>query len=383
MCVVYTIFPFVNRFSRCKHLIIYNVFADIDTIVSSVKRMNNTSNENATQTTPETTTHAVHMGLSSFVMWCLAFGVVDIIVIIANVVTLLVFYSSKCLLRKRHNHFLILLAISDVMVGLVVMPLYIYQLVSWWINEHSVLKNAVFDTFTAMDILSGFASVFTLAVIAADRVYAIVFPFYHRNPPKGVYPCMIASVWVLSGLLVVYYFLSRVNILPKEAFIYLLLMSISLSLLVICISYLLVWARVRCFAISHGMRGASFRERRLAELLFLITVIFLFTWLPFHVINFIFHFCKSQKCLPSSKLVYFSKLLHYSNSFLNPVVYSYRNVEFRRCLKRLLKNITSQSKPLLTDKRECNPRGIRLRERRLLLERQEAFRRILVKESRV
>ncbi|KAJ7381095.1 hypothetical protein OS493_004693 [Desmophyllum pertusum] len=157
--------------------------------------MNNTSNENATQTTPETTTHAVHMGLSSFVMWCLAFGVVDIIVIIANVVTLLVFYSSKCLLRKRHNHFLILLAISDVMVGLVVMPLYIYQLVSWWINEHSVLKNAVFDTFTAMDILSGFASVFTLAVIAADRVYAIVFPFYHRNPPKGVYPCMIASVW--------------------------------------------------------------------------------------------------------------------------------------------------------------------------------------------
>ena len=268
------------------------------------------------------------------------------------------------------------------MVGLVVMPLYLYQLVSWWTHEHHVLKNAVYDTFTAMDILSGFASIFTLAIIAADRVYAIVFPLYHKVPPKGVYPSMIASVWVLSGLLVLYYYLSRVNILPKEAFIYLLLISISISLLVICISYLLVWARVKCFAITHGLRGASFRERRLAKLLFLITVIFVFTWLPFHVINFIFHFCKSPKCPPSSKLVYFSKLLHYSNSFLNPVVYSYRNVEFRKCLKRLLKNVTSQSKPSLTDKRERDPRGV-TRKRKLLLERQEAFRRIVVKESRV
>lgn len=343
--------------------------------------MDNTSNGNATQKTPEST-NAVKMGFSSFLMWCFAFGVVDIVVIIANVITLLVFYSSKYLLRKRHNHFLILLAISDLIVGLVVMPLYIYQLISWWKNEHNVLRNALFDAFTAMDILSGFASIFTLAFIAADRVYAIVFPLYHKIPPRGVYPSMIASVWVLSGLLVLYYFLSRINIMPKEAFIYLLLISISISLLVICISYLLVWARVRCFAISHGLRGASFRERRLAELLFLVTVVFVFTWLPFHVLNFTFYFCKSTKCQPSSKIVYFSKLLHYSNSFLNPIVYCYRNVEFRKCLKRLLQNFTSQSKPLITERKERHPKAA-MRERRLLLERQEAFRRIIVKESRV
>lgn len=349
------------------------VFADSQPLV----RMNN-SRENTTQT-PETT-KVTKMEFSSLVLWCFAFGIVDIIVIIANFITILVFFSSKYLLRKRHNHFLILLAISDTIVGIVVMPLYIYQLVSWWTNEHNVLRNAVSDIFTSMDILSGFASIFTLAVIAADRVYAIVFPFYHKVPPKGVYPCMIASVWVLAGLLVVDYFLSRIDILPKEVFIYLLLISISLSLLVICTSYLLVWARVRCFAISHGLRGAPFRERRLAELLFLITVIFVFTWLPFHVLNFIFHFC--PKCQPSPKLVYFSKLLHYSNSFFNPIIYSYRNVEFRQCLKRLVTNVTTQSKPLLTERKEQNPRAVQ-RERRLLLQRQEAFRRIVVRESRV
>ena len=343
--------------------------------------MHNTSDMNATQETLNANvTSSTKMGFSSFLMWCFVFGVVDIIVVVTNVVALLVFYSSKRLLKKRHNLFLFLLAISDIMVGLIVMPLYIYQLISWWLNGYQVLRNTVREAFTAMDILSGFASIFTLAVIAADRVYAIVFPFYHRAPPKGVYPSMIASVWVLSGLLVVYYFLSRVDILPKEAFIYLLMSSISLSLLVICISYLLVWARVKCFKISHGLRGAPFRERSLVEMLFLLTVIFVCTWLPFHVLNFIFHFCKSPNCHPSSiSLVYFSKLLHYSNSFLNPVVYCYRNSEFRRCLKRLAHNLTSQSKPVLSDQRE----QCRMRERRLLLERQDAIRRFLVGESRV
>ena len=345
----------------------------------AVSGMNNSS-KNATHTSE--TAEITNMEFSSFILWCFAFGAVGIIVIIANIITILVFFSSKYLLRKRHNHFLILLAISDIIVGLVVIPLYIYQLVSWWTNEHSVLRNTLYDILTSMDILCGFASIFTLAVIAADRVYAIVFPFYHKVPPKGVYPCMIATVWVLSGLLVVYFFLFRINILPREAFVYLLLISISLSLLVICTSYLLVWARVRCFAITHGLKGASFRERRLAELLFLITVIFMFTWLPFHIVNFIFHFCANPKCQPSTKLVYFSKLLHYSNSFFNPIVYSYRNIEFRQCLKRLAKNVTSQSKPLLAERKEPNLKGDQ-RKRRMLLERQEAFRRIVVQESRV
>ena len=320
------------------------------------------------------------MGISSLIMWCSAFGIVDILVVGANVVALLVFNSSRRLLKKRHNQFLIVLAISDIMVGLTVIPLYVYHLISWWLESRPLLGNALRDVFNAVDILSGFASIFTLAAIAADRVYAIVFPFYHKVPPRGVYPSMIASVWMLSGLLVVYYFLSRIDVLPIEAFIYLLLCSISFSLLVICVSYLLVWARVKCFKISHGLKGTPFRERRLAELLFLLTVIFICTWLPFHVVNFIFHFCKPSNCRPPPvSLVYFSKLLHYSNSFLNPIVYCYRNSEFRRCLKKLVRNLSSRSKPVISDKKE----HYGMKERRLLLERQDAFRRILIKESRV
>ena len=154
-------------------------------------------------------------------------------------------------------------------------PLYIYQLISWWLNGLHVLRDIVFKAFNAMDILSGFASIFTSCDLAADRVYAILFPFYHRVSPKGVYPSMLASVWVFSGLLVVYYFLSSNNILPIRAFTYLLLLSITISLLVICISYTMVWSRVKCFKLPHITRGASLREKRIAEMLFMITIVFI------------------------------------------------------------------------------------------------------------
>ena len=299
--------------------------------------MNNTSSPDSNTSTSKPTS----MTFSSLVMWCIAFSALNVIIVTLNVLTLLVFFTSKRLLRKRLNHFLVLLAITDMIVGLVVIPLYIYQLVSWWENDHHVLRNALFNLFTAMDILCGFASIFTLVVIAGDRVYAICLPLSHKVAPKGLYWFMMSLVWILPGLLVMYYILSTFNLVPKKVFIYLFFCSISVSLLVICVSYVLVWLRVKCFKISHRLKGPCFREKRLAEMLFLVTLVFTFTWLPFHVLNFIFYFCSSQVCQPSSSLVQFSKLLHYSNSFLNPIIYSYRNSEFRKGFKMLLKRITS------------------------------------------
>ena len=272
------------------------------------------------------------MSFPSFLTWCIAFGVVDIIVVITNILTLAVFFTNKRLFKKRQNQFFVSLAISDIMVGLAVIPLYTRQLACWWMGaENNKLRDKM---FIAMDIFFGYASIFTLVAIALDRVRgAVSFPLHHNGAPKTVNRAMIASGWVLSALMVLAHHFSP----RKEAFIYLLLFSISLSLLVICVSYLLVWrARLKVSPIKHSLRTTAFlQERRLAKLAFLITVIFVFTWLPFHILNFFFYFCKSPNCRPSTELAFFSKLLHYSNSFLNPVIYSYRNTQFRRNLKRL------------------------------------------------
>ena len=78
-------------------------------------------------------------------------------------------------------------------------------------------------------------------------------------------------------------------------------------------------------------------EKKLAIALSLVTGIFMFTWMPFEVVIIIVHFCK-QCNHPSNRLVYVIKLLQYSNSFVNTLVYSFRMQEFRRAIISFLRS---------------------------------------------
>lgn len=73
----------------------------------------------------QNTTILFDMDFSLLLVWCIAFGVVAIIVIVMNILVLLVFSSNRSLFEKRHNQFLIVLALTDIIVGTVVIPLYI------------------------------------------------------------------------------------------------------------------------------------------------------------------------------------------------------------------------------------------------------------------
>lgn len=326
--------------------------------------MNTTFVPSTTKASPATS------HVSFLTLWCVAFACVNLAVISVNTIALTVFYTNKKLLRKRPNHFIICLAATDLLVGLFVMPLYDYQLISWWHDPQRVLRDSLYDTFTALDILTGFASIFILVAIAAERFVAVSWPLYHRVAPKWLNPALIASVWVLSGVLVVFYFLSRAQRVPLATFVYLLISSISLSLFLICVLYAALWYRVKFAVVSR--RRSSKRDKRLAVTLFIISVVFACTWLPFHVISFMFYFCKSPFCRPPSTLIHFSKLLHYSNSFINPIVYSFRNQEFRKTLKRLL-NCCCESDPEITHRNKANYWERVRRTRQRPLERQPAF----------
>ena len=277
--------------------------------------------------------------ISHLTVWCTGFIVANVAVVLSNALALGVFCLDKKLLRKRPNHFLICLAVTDLLVGLVVMPLYNYEFVSFWrAVAHGVQMieghDSLHDVFTSMDILAGFASIFTLVAIAGERFCSVKWPLYNRNAPKAFSISLIAAAWMLASLLMVAYFLREAGHISELVFVCLLMFSISLSVLLICVFYAFLWKRVKSF--GPGRTRSTLRDRRLAVTLTIITVAFTLTWLPFHVVNFVYYFCARELCLPPPTLVYLSKLLHYGNSILNPVVYSFRNQQFRQTLKKLL-----------------------------------------------
>ena len=274
--------------------------------------------------------------------WSTLFALVAMATVIGNVLTIAVFSrrKSKCV---RANYFLASLAVADIMVGTISVPMYMYHLVCYW-QFGTIIGNTAYFFYMAEDIFSGFSSIFALTVIAIERFYSVMWPLKHRTITKRVYVTLITVVWSLSGLLAILYILDACKILRNRIFFYLIIASLFISLFVICMAYLIIWikAKFRKFKRESNRNinnGAREHDRKLMMTLLIVTGVFVVTWLPFHIINIIVFVCKIKaSCraigvnhIPLSVYTLI-KLLHYSNSLVNPIVYSLTLPNFKNAV---------------------------------------------------
>lgn len=310
------------------------------------RTMNKSSNSydfNSTQGTP---TMNGAMPMSEQVTWCVALAFVAIAIIVGNCLTIAVFTKRK-LLRMRASYFLVTLAIADLMVGTFAVPLYIHQLTSYWKTNTNV--KGTYIAYKAIDIFTAFASIFALTVIALERLYAVMCPLRHRLTSKKTYHQLIAVVWMLSLFVAVLYFMNGFEVFKFRIFFYFIIFFIFSSLLVICVAYVLVWANVSYHKREKPKRESRYKEeldqlkrsaqeKQLVTTLLIITLVFVLTWIPFYILNIVVFLSDTWE---SSHIPYevfaFTKLLHYSNSFANPIVYSIRIPKFTRTLLGSLK----------------------------------------------
>lgn len=276
------------------------------------------------------------MPLPEAVAWCIAYITVDTFILVGNALTLAVFYTNKRLLRMRANYFLVNLAVADLLVGIIALPMFTYYL-----GLSSQEGRPVWDRFPyriakVLDIFIGCASIFTLTIIAIERAFSVCFPHIHRGIGAKAYFYMIAGVWLLSLLMAVLRFLYLNQLIKFGWFFYFLIVSFIISLIFIVISYPVIGIRMKYrFANVDQHRKTNDHDRRLAIMLFIVTTVFIFTWLPFHILNFVSFFCVSCRVV-AVEVVYVIKLLHYFNSCVNPVIYSYLVPEFKRTVFKIL-----------------------------------------------
>ena len=272
------------------------------------------------------------------VAWCITYGLVAAATVTGNALTVAVFLQKK-LPRKFGGYFLINLAVADLMVGALALPMYIYIVYAF---SYTPSNNdlAIFQhIYTVVDVFTGLASVFTLASIALERLYGILYPLEYRwKATKRVFMVVIAAVWAISGTVSIAYIFSTrtlLFLLPEKTFTYYLTGVSMLSVLVICSAYLVVPLRVHFWNKSKVEMVVSKQEKRLATALFIVTVVFVLTWSPFHIMNIFVNFTKSFLNNVPADLIFFGKLLHYSNSLANPAIYCLKLPEFRIAVRRL------------------------------------------------
>ena len=270
------------------------------------------------------------------VIWCVVYLIIATFALLGNVLIIFVFIKKRNL-RTRTNYFVIGLAVGDILVGTITIPLYVTLLILLF-NQDYKASSLVQTVFSPMDILSGMLSILHLMTISVERVYAIAFPLRHRTSTARLNFIILAIIWLTAaGVASLNFFIPK-GPEWKGTFLIYSTLGFIVPFSVIFLAYTSIWIIVKSRTkISRKRARVVRRESRTALTIFALILLFLITWLPFFSLNLVLFSCSKCAAAVPLQLVLFFKALHYCGSALNPVVYSARMPEFRRPIAILLK----------------------------------------------
>ncbi len=204
--------------------------------------------------------------------------------------------------------------------------------------------------YVAFDILCGAASILNLTIISIERTFAVKSPAKHRNLSRNrpIIYGGIASVWIIAMLLA---FL-HVYVLPainpsKFNIIILVIMIFFIPTFIIIGSYVMIFHAVKTRVLQHKTIK---KEVRLAAMIGIVIILFLFCWFPFFLFNILSEHCSCWNATFSS-LIPAVKYLHYGNSTMNPIIYAYRNADYRRAFKKIIYHVFTCGRTVNLDTR--------------------------------
>ena len=291
------------------------------------------------------------------IVLCSVFLLEAVLISVGNLLTFVVFTSKKTL-RKKSHLLVINMAFADAILGAVAMPLYVYLWIgpTYWLWNYKE-KLSLDISWSVVDATFSQGSLISAAAIAFERCYAIYWPLKHRTMSFKAYYIIIFIIWTLAGLLSAVFNMANFLISSKAAaFCW---MSFSLpSLFIVCACSIGIWRKFQLRNISSQQQNRAFLNKRLTLTRLLVSTISLLLWLSLFIVNCLIYILKIKT--PKVYLFYYViVLLNFSNSLINPVVYSLRIPEFRQmlgfCIIRRRKLINRDERNNGTDNRGFAP----------------------------
>ena len=133
----------------------------------------NVTNENATSAMPTTAPLTVE-DIFSNVLFCL----LAVMIVFGNSLVIGAFRVNRRL-RTTTNLLLMSLAVADMLIGLVSMPLWVY------VSITRTFVGPIFNFYSIFDVICGVSSILNLTAISLERCYALLAPIKHRNIRKS------------------------------------------------------------------------------------------------------------------------------------------------------------------------------------------------------
>ena len=262
-----------------------------------------------------------------------------------NAMVLWLFYKSESL-RTISNRFLASLSVADLFVGLVIDPI--------WIASYCLIQPpADSDMFFYTDMFwvhTTTATTFSLCCVSVDRFIAIRFPFRYQEiiTKKRCYTVIIL-VWLFS--LALPFSMMLVNNDKDDAALWLsfaFLICVT-PLFVVSISYIFMLkeARHQCRRIAPGenylnhnnCRVRVVKNYKAIKTVGIVLGVYVVSWMPSLVLLFVqcYHLVANNLCDSDeidTAVWPWVEAIALTSSAINPLIYYFRNKEFRLAFRR-------------------------------------------------
>ena len=200
-----------------------------------------------------------------------------------------------------------------------------------------------------MDIVAGVASILNLAAVTVYRYIKIMKPYkYKEILTKLRVMVSVMAIWLFSGLMAV-----LKSLIPRNADnwyhqpgyqIMVFLVCFALPLAGISYCYICMFREVT--RQQNQLPQGQLKQRcqlavdfKAIKTIAIVVIVFVICWCPFFAIVIVNGFCK---CVRNEHLIIFVKILHYTNSALNPVIYVWYNKEYRKAFICALTKLANQ-----------------------------------------
>ncbi|KAF3696462.1 Trace amine-associated receptor 7b [Channa argus] len=242
-------------------------------------------------------------------------------------------------LHSPTNLLLLSLAVSDFLVGLLVIPFQILYTEPCWL-----LGDLACVMFNVVPFITVCASVVNMVLISVDRYVAICYPLHYstRITQKRVQICVLLC-WIYS---VFYCFMTlsdnlkepgRYNSCYGECVINIFgALDIVISFIIPVSTIIILYVRVFVVAVSQA-RASSVTvtvkksELKAARTLGVVVAVFVMSYCPYYCVSI-----SGYDMMIGSKLEVFMIFLVYLNSSLNPVIYAFFYPWFRKSVKLIV-----------------------------------------------
>ncbi|XP_059369440.1 trace amine-associated receptor 13c-like [Carassius carassius] len=291
----------------------------------------------------------ISVSLSVYVILYVAAAAVSLLTVCGNLLVIISVSHFKQL-HTPANILILSLAVSDLLVGIFVMPLYLFRLIeSCWTSGPVMCSVFNFVTFQATSV-----SVHTVALIAVDRFLALSSPFLYSEKISLTVICIVTLFNWLFSLIYNFTLLfvngNFTNLMCPGTCVYfmdgvsslidlLIVLLMPCTLIIILYTHVFVIAKRHATAIRalqvHNSTGSSKNrvsdksERKAAILLGILFIVFLMCLLPYYICSLVIPYSNVDLFYVRNVAVIFFFL----NSTINPIIYALFYSWFQKSLK--------------------------------------------------